>query len=328
MSCPNCNEPMTERMRFCPVCGTPSPPPVPQVVSQEGPVRPGQPAAPEYRLNFDIKRLGVGDCIAGVATLVLVVSLFLPWFSVGLPAGEASVVTSSSESGLAAHGWLYPVLLLALAVLSYLVIRAMWQRMRLPLPHWQALVGMTGIMGLITLLCFVDRPSGLSWAYGAYLSLAAVVVAIVGSVLRKGEPDHLGVEPVGVPQVRAQIPSVRVDTAPGTPPERTPTGDLSAAWPERNQAEVLAAEPPRVTTTGTAPVSTPVPLQPPVAEGAAPVVDAPRPATCTQCGAANPVDNLFCNKCGGSLRAAAADSKAPEAVQEQQPAALGDDSTP
>jgi uncharacterized membrane protein len=72
--------------------------------------------------RLDATRWTTADRVTGAATLVLFVSLFLPWFSVS--AGFGNFTASSSADALTAHGFLYLVLLLALAMLGYLIARA------------------------------------------------------------------------------------------------------------------------------------------------------------------------------------------------------------
>ena len=54
---------------------------------------------PPYQ--FDAARWDSADRATGIATLVLIVSLFLPWFSASF------LGVSLSENGLSAHGYLY-----------------------------------------------------------------------------------------------------------------------------------------------------------------------------------------------------------------------------
>jgi hypothetical protein len=128
-------------------------------------------AAPSFA--FDLKRWSRQDRICGIATLVLVIALFLPWFSYNL------VFVSISVDGLW-HGWTYLVLLLSLAILAYLVLRTGLSEMpTLPMTDAQLLLIATSVNALLVVLAFVFKPSGSGWDYGAILGLVAAIVAWV-----------------------------------------------------------------------------------------------------------------------------------------------------
>jgi hypothetical protein len=140
-------------------------------------------AGPAVAFRFDAARWSTADRIAGGATLVLFVSLFLPWFSVS--AGFGNFTESSSVDALTAHGYLYLVLLLALAMLGYLVLSAGLDTMpALPLRHEQILGGAAAVNLLLVLIGMLIMPGGgsslvkVSWDFGAFIGLAAAVVAV------------------------------------------------------------------------------------------------------------------------------------------------------
>ncbi len=134
--------------------------------------------SPERRqsLSFDAARWSRGDLVTGVATLVLLIALFLPWFSVQF-AGFS--IPGLSVDALSAHGWMYITLLVTLAVIGYLVARAVYDDLRLPVPRWQALAGATGIALLLSFIAFVDVPTGLGRSYGAFIGLLSTITAVV-----------------------------------------------------------------------------------------------------------------------------------------------------
>jgi hypothetical protein len=138
-------------------------------------------AAPAFSL--DLKRLTRNDRIAGGATIVFVISLFLPWFTV------SDGVFSASVNGLW-HGYMYIALILAFAVLAYLVLRAGFEQLpfKLPLGHEQAMLAAAAVIFVLTVLSFVFKPAGASdafasvnwgWSFGAVIGLAAAVVAVL-----------------------------------------------------------------------------------------------------------------------------------------------------
>jgi len=128
--------------------------------------------------SFDIKRWSQAERITGVATVVLLISLFLPWFTYSFGFGSVSV------DGLW-HGWMYLVLILCLVILAYLVARAGFEEMplKLPLPGAQLLLIAAGANAILTFLAFVFKPGGvgfhgIGWGFGAFVGLAAAIVAV------------------------------------------------------------------------------------------------------------------------------------------------------
>jgi hypothetical protein len=159
----------------------PPPPPVdpatPPAAAGPGPGATSRPTGSTPPFNFDAKRWSQAERITGVATLVLFISLFLPWFTYNF--GFASV----SVDGLW-HGWMYLVLLLCLAILAYLIVRAGFGEMpfKLPMPDQQLLLIATGVNAVLSILAFVFKPggikfSGIGWGFGAFVGVAASIVA-------------------------------------------------------------------------------------------------------------------------------------------------------
>jgi hypothetical protein len=145
-----------------------------------GPMGPGAADTPSF--NFDLQRLTRNDRIVGGATIVFVISLFLPWFTVSASGFGGSV------NGLW-HGYMYFGLILAVAVLVYLVLCAGFERLpfKLPMEHERVLLVATAVIFVLTVLSFVFKPAGASdafvsvnwsWGYGAFIGLAAAIVAV------------------------------------------------------------------------------------------------------------------------------------------------------
>lgn len=177
MTCSQCCNNVAEESAVCPNCGAQQsgnagqPAPAPAGVPFAGSVAPGAAAAPAFK--FDLKRLTRNDQIVGGATLVLLISLFLPWFV----ASDAFITVS--VNGLW-HGWEYITFLIALVLLAYLVMRAGFAKLpfNLPLPHEQLLLAGTGINLLLVVIGFLIRPgAGIGWGFGAFLGLIAAAVA-------------------------------------------------------------------------------------------------------------------------------------------------------
>jgi hypothetical protein len=179
MTCSQCGNEATEGTDFCRRCGT-------QLAGSAAPAAPAdvpvRPAASAY--SFDAARWTANDRIVGGATLVVLISLFLPWFSVNLGALAGLGVSPGivTASGTAAHGWLWFVFVIGLLVLVYLVALAGFPVLpaRLPLSHEQLLLGATGLNFLLVVLAFLLKPGGapVGWSFGAFVALIAAIVAV------------------------------------------------------------------------------------------------------------------------------------------------------
>jgi hypothetical protein len=160
----------------CPNCGAAI---RPTVLPKPKPKRVGK---VRQRLN----ELNRAELIFGPATLVLLVSFWLPWYSAS--AGPFSV----SIGGLSAHGWLFIAVLDSIVLVLYVLITAfgagdLADQGRLS--KEQLLAVLTGVNLVLVLLAFLLKPSGFGWSYGALLAVAAAIVAFL---------------PFGVPLVQAQ----------------------------------------------------------------------------------------------------------------------------
>jgi hypothetical protein len=147
-------------------------------------------AAPASGFSFDARRWTVSDKVAGVASLVVLISLFLPWFSGSVSADNSLglAAQSGSESGTAAHGWLWLVFLIVLLILAYLVVAAGFRVLpfKSGLRHDQLLLGAAGVNLLLVFIGFLLKPStdglagvSIGWSIGAFLALIAALVAVV-----------------------------------------------------------------------------------------------------------------------------------------------------
>jgi hypothetical protein len=131
-------------------------------------------AAPPREFRLDLRRLSRADQTVGGASLVVLISLFLPWF------GFSMLGASISVSGTTAHGYLVMVVITALLIPGYLLVRSGWGEFPfpLPVPHEALLLAVTGVQFLLVLIGFLDVPvAGLGWETGAYLAVAAAALA-------------------------------------------------------------------------------------------------------------------------------------------------------
>lgn len=174
-TCPNCQTVLTAGTTTCPSCGS----------AQFSSAAPGTPpsapsgAQPKPQVTFDLASIGHVDRLVGGATLVLFISLFLPWFSINF----GGIIGTASASGLTAHGYLYITLILSLAILGLLVaeVLGLW---KVPdtvgISRDQILLVATAINLVLVLLAFLFKPggSGVGWDFGAFVGLIAAVVAV------------------------------------------------------------------------------------------------------------------------------------------------------
>jgi hypothetical protein len=123
-----------------------------------------------------------------VASLIVLISLFLPWFEASATSSFGS--QSGSESGTDAHGWLWVVFILVLVIVGFLVLKAGFSKLpfSLPVPEEAVLLAAAGIDLLLILVAFLLKPSvgptfgisvSIGWDVGAYVGLVAAIVAVV-----------------------------------------------------------------------------------------------------------------------------------------------------
>jgi hypothetical protein len=170
-----------------------------QAPGYQGPGYPGPGAAPARpagpAFSLDVRRLSGIDQVAGGASLILLITLFLPWY------GISALGQTYSASGVSVHGWLVLSLIITVALAGYLVLRAGWDKppFQLPIAHELLLLIGTGLQLLLTLLAFVAKPAYLSWEFGAWLGLIAaiaacapVVVPAITSLQQRNQPTPGG----------------------------------------------------------------------------------------------------------------------------------------
>ncbi len=218
--------------------------------------------------GIDLRRLAVTDLVSGISSIVVLVSLFLPWYSftIDLPAGSDTHTYGALSS--IAGGFRFLILVLSVLTVGYLLAKSMWRsEPRLPLPEWQILVGLTGLQLLLVVIAFLASPAGLSTGEaGAGLGLIAAVVAAVGA----GQARMTSVPPAAVPAAMA-------------PPE--PAG--SAEEGELAEPHAAATPGPRSVSA----VGDPVPAHRRLATS----------RRCPDCGVTLLEGNNFCTACGRAV---------------------------
>jgi hypothetical protein len=143
------------------------------------------------------------DLAIGAGLVVLLIALFLPWFSSTVRLASRGAQLSGGADGPSAHGFLWGVFVLSIAALVVLVAHDAINRApgNLPTPE-QMLVGATGLALLLTILGVVIEPAGfdivnptgqiaqllphisisVSWSYGGFVALLAALVAFLAAL--------------------------------------------------------------------------------------------------------------------------------------------------
>jgi hypothetical protein len=168
------------------------------------------------RPPFDFGRLRPGDLIAGIASFLVLITLFFPWYSFTASAAQASDQATPAQQQLVlavcgdqpavcesnippqfsvsalgggAGGWRFLILVVAIIAVLYVLSRTLGAVVQAVPYHWQVLVGLTALQGLLVLIAFFANPLGIldtfgssSWAVGAFLALIAAIAAVVGAI--------------------------------------------------------------------------------------------------------------------------------------------------
>jgi hypothetical protein len=172
MSCTKCGQTDTEGTAYCPACGSQL------ATAAASGSHTGNPssAIPVPHFRFEARRLTGSNQIVAVAAVVLLVSLFMPWF--GASVGYTGITIS--VDGLW-HGYMYLALFAALAVLIYVIgglgLDVLPFRLQSG-PGEFALASVAALNLLLVIISFTARPGMTSWQYGAYVGLIAAVAAV------------------------------------------------------------------------------------------------------------------------------------------------------
>jgi hypothetical protein len=171
-ACSRCLIEVSPGTALCPKCGAAIRPPVLQ--------RPAPKRVSKSRER--LHALSGRELVMGIATMVLLVSFWLPWYSFG----------PISADGLAAHGWLFIAVTDSIVLVIYVLITAFGAGdLAVPgrMSKDQLLALLTGVNLALVILGFLLKPSGFGWSWGAFLAVAAAIVAFL---------------PFGVPLIQAQ----------------------------------------------------------------------------------------------------------------------------
>ena len=174
-----------------------------------------------------VRRWDRSDAAIGLALVVLVISLFLPWFSGTTRLN--SVVASRYVDGPDAHSYLWAVFALALTGLIVLVARDAIARVPGNLPSaGQLLVGTSGLALALALLAVATKPPGyaqtiphflqqilvhlsvsVSWSYGGFIAVAASAAALITAFTSAGPLQEASRVAPPAPAAGPQDPAAR-----------------------------------------------------------------------------------------------------------------------
>ena len=195
-TCPQCQTEAADDATACPSCGatlgssstaTQAAPAVTAPASAAAPADATSSASSIPAFKFDAARWSLADRIAGIASIVLFISLFLSWF------GITVIGITVTASGLSAHGYLYIVMILCILIVAYLVLRAGWDELPISanVPHLTVMMAATIVNLVLVFIGFIFKPggSGVGWEFGAFIGLIAAIVAAA---------------PYAIPQLRAK----------------------------------------------------------------------------------------------------------------------------
>ena len=171
-ACTRCLVEVSPGTALCPKCGAAIRRPV---VPRPAPKRVGK---SRQRLNA----LSREEKVIGLGSFVLLVSFWLPWYSIG----------PFSADGLDAHGWLFIGVTDSIVLVLYVLITAFGVgdlAAQGRMSKEQLLGVMAGVNLVLVVLGFLLKPTGWGWSWGALVALIAAIVAFL---------------PFGAPLVRAQ----------------------------------------------------------------------------------------------------------------------------
>ena len=162
---------------------------------------------PQRPAGFNMNRLTRGQLILGIASLALLILLFLPWQDLG-GGGEAFgiEIPGLTISGFAGVGWLVLLLILGLFVWEGLLMAGVLKGNFNGALIAAAIGAAIALFGLIRFLTALNAI-----AIGAFLGLIAVLVVAWGAWLRWTE-SKTATPPPGAP------PSAPPPAAPPTAP--------------------------------------------------------------------------------------------------------------
>lgn len=184
MLCSKCGQPAGDSA-YCPHCGAPLSATASsgdQPVTQSSSLTADHSrASGAYAFKLEVARWSRADMVVGVATLILFISLFLPWYTIAF----------FSVDGLW-RSYEYITLIVSILIIGYLIFRAGFGQLPsdVRVSHDVLLIIATAINLLVVVIGFADKPVSnngvfsvtISWGAGAYLALITAIVAAAAAI--------------------------------------------------------------------------------------------------------------------------------------------------
>lgn len=168
----------------------------------QGPGRAGGRAAPGAGSAFGARRWTRHEAVAGGGSLVLLLSLFWPWYRLrvaGCPPRSCGFAYLPDLGGLGSHRDLWSVVALTAVILVVLVLRAGLRRVRLlQWPGGRVLLAAAACANLVIVVVAFVSPGPvvgyyslsartltlhMTWDFGAWVALAAAAAAAAAACL-------------------------------------------------------------------------------------------------------------------------------------------------
>ena len=190
---------------------------------------------------MDPGRLTQGQKIAGIAGLVLLISLFLSWYGVDFDGLEDIAGVDTTVDAWGAFDLIDLVLFLtAVAAIAYAALAAAGRHVDLPVSPAQVVAGLGALSALLVLYRILNQPGPndlIDVKYGAFIGLLASAAIAYAGVRSLGDPV-------------TTAPSAAAPSAPAST-TTTPTSSVGATAPPATPAEPTAPAAPVESTRST-----------------------------------------------------------------------------
>jgi hypothetical protein len=142
--------------------------------------------------SFDPAAVSRPNWIAAGGSLILLISVFLSWYSYSVKGGGAFAGASAKQNGWDSGIGAKLVALLALIALAAIAVEMFATNVTLPLPSSLIVLGAGGLSVLLVLLKLVVKPDdhgvvNIGLAYGIFVSLIAAALTTYGGYLKMNE---------------------------------------------------------------------------------------------------------------------------------------------
>jgi hypothetical protein len=161
---------------------------------------------------MDAGRLTQGQKIAGIAGLILLISLWFSWYGVDLGSVAAGIGIDADVNAWGAFGFTDIVLFVtAIAALAYAGTAAMGRPWPVPVAPSLLVLGLGALATLLILYRIINQPGPndvIELRFGAFVGLLAAAGVALAGVRSMGDE----------PAPTASTSSATADPAPATPP--------------------------------------------------------------------------------------------------------------